>query len=74
MPLTYKNHTIVAGAARSQIGDNYIPVAYIGWDIASARGTHSMILRERFSTFEEASEFAYAEAKAWVDRHAEELD
>jgi hypothetical protein len=43
MPLTYKNHTIVAGAARSQISNNYIPVVYITWEIADRRGNHSII-------------------------------
>lgn len=33
-----------------------------------------ILLRERFPTFEEARDFAVAEAKAWVDRHPEEID
>lgn len=74
MPLIYKHHTLVAGAAKSQRTDNYIPVVYISWEIASARGSHSLISRQRFPTFEEASEFAYTEAKTWVDQHAAELD
>jgi hypothetical protein len=74
MPLTYRGHTLVAGAARSQISDDYIPVVYISWNIAGSGGTHSLICHERFPTFEEASAFAYTAAKAWVDRHAVEVD
>jgi hypothetical protein len=75
MPLLiYKKHTVVAGAARSQKGNDYIPVVYIAWEIAGSRSTHSVIPHERFPSFEEASEFAYAEGKAWVDRHVQEID
>jgi hypothetical protein len=74
MPITYKNHSVVAGAAESTMKGQYIPVVSISWGIDGTRGTHSMILRERFPTFAEASEFALAQAKAWVDQHAAELD
>jgi hypothetical protein len=75
MPTTYKRHTIVAGASRSQTAENFIPVAYIAWEVtAGDRGSHAMMSRDRFPTFEEASAFALEAAKAWVDRHAEELD
>jgi hypothetical protein len=75
MPLLYKGHTIVAGASRSQSGQNFIPVAYIAWELTpKERGTHAMISGTRWRTFEEASENAFAEAKAWVDRHSVEVD
>jgi hypothetical protein len=74
MPLTYKHHSIIAGAARSETTDKYIPVVYIGWEIGDKCGNHSIVSRERLFTFEEASQFAYLEAKAWIDRHAAELD
>lgn len=75
MPLLYKHHTIVAGASRSQTEDNYIPVAYISWGITPIeRGTHAMLSPSRYATFEEASAAAFADAKAWVDRHSQELD
>jgi hypothetical protein len=74
MPLIYKSHTIVAGAARSQSSQSYIPVAYIGWEIAGERGSQSLIMRERFPTFEKASNFALGNAQVWVDQHAAELN
>jgi hypothetical protein len=75
MPLYHKHHTIVAGASRNQTADNFIPVAYIAWELtAGERGSHAMVCDERFATFEEASAFASAAAKDWVDRHAEEVD
>jgi hypothetical protein len=75
MPLYYKRHIIVAGASRSQTAENFIPVAYIAWEIThSERGTHALISAQRFDTFEEASNAAFTEAKAWVDRHSAELD
>ncbi len=74
MPITYNGHSIVAGAAESTMRGQFIPVVYISWGIDGTKGNHSMIFRERFPTFEEASQFAYTEAKAWVDRHAAELD
>jgi hypothetical protein len=74
MPLIYKNHTVVAGATKSQKEDDYIPVIYIAWEVAGSRSTHSVIPQERFPSFEEATEFAYAEGRAWVDRHVEQID
>ena len=75
MPITYKNHSVVAGAAQSTQKGLYIPVVYIAWNITpTERGEHSLISRERYSTFEEASAAAFADAKAWVDRHSSELD
>jgi hypothetical protein len=75
MPLIYKNHTIVAGASRSKTAENFIPVAYIAWElIPGERGSYAMVLDERFPTFEEASVFASEAAKAWVDQYAAELD
>jgi hypothetical protein len=41
-------------------------VAYIGWEIAGVASNHAMIFRERFATFEEASNFAHNEALAWL--------
>jgi hypothetical protein len=32
-----------------------------------------MISPEQFFTFEDAANFAYAEAKVWVDRHVDNL-
>ncbi len=74
MPTIYKGHSVVAGAAESTMKGQYIPVVYISWGVDGTRGNHSMILRERFPTFEEASYFAVVKAKAWVDRHAAEVD
>jgi hypothetical protein len=75
MPLYYKHHIIVAGASRSQTADNFVPVAYIAWELTvGERGRHAMISSERFPTFEDASSAAVEDAKAWVDRHAAELD
>ena len=75
MPLLYKRHTIVAGASRSETGDGYIPIAYISWEITPIeRGTYAMISPSRYATFEEASAAAFADAKAWIDRHGEDLD
>ncbi len=52
MPTTYKRHTIVAGASRSQTAENFIPVAYIAWEVtAGDRGSHAMMSRDRFPTF-----------------------
>jgi hypothetical protein len=75
--LLYKQHTIVAGASHSTSEHNYIPVAYIVWDILSVpsitdRDFHAFLSRERYATFEEATGAAYAEAKAWVDKHLDE--
>jgi hypothetical protein len=75
MPLLYKGHTLVAGAAESTTKGQFIPVVYIAWNITpTERGEHSLISRERYSTFEEASAAAFADATAWVDRHSSELD
>lgn len=75
MPLLYKRYTIVAGGSLSTSSANYIPVAYIGWDITSTeRGSYALITDERYRTFEEASAAAFAAAKAWVDSHAVDLD
>jgi hypothetical protein len=75
MPTTYKRHMIVAGGSKSTTADNYIPVAYIGWDIpAGERNSYALVASERFATFEEASAFALEAAKAWVNRHIGELD
>jgi hypothetical protein len=75
MPLLYKRHTIVAGASKSTRGANFIPVAYISWEITETqRGTHAMISSARFGTFDEATNAAFAEATVWVDSHAEKLD
>ncbi len=75
MPLYYKHHTIVAGASRNQTAENFIPVAYIAWEVTNGeRGSLPLVCDERFITFENASDFATAAAKAWVDRHAEKLD
>jgi hypothetical protein len=74
MPITYKNHSLVAGAAESTMKGQYIPIVYISWGIDGTRGTHSLILRERFPTFEEASDYACVQAKAWVDNHAADAD
>jgi hypothetical protein len=75
MALLYNRHTIVAGASRSQSGRNYIPVAYIAWELTPhQQGTHAMISPTRCQTFEEASAVAFAEAKAWVERHSAEID
>jgi hypothetical protein len=74
MPLVYKGYSVVAGAAESTMKGQYIPVVYISWGTDGTRGNHSIILRERFPTFEEASQFAFTEAKAWVDRHAAEME
>jgi hypothetical protein len=74
MPIVYKGHSVVAGAAESTMKGQYIPVVYISWGVDGTRGNHSIILRERFPTFEEASDFAFEQAKIWVDRHAEEID
>ncbi len=35
-------------------------------DVGSERGEHSLILCQCYSTFEEASAAAFADAKAWV--------
>ena len=75
MPLTYKGHTIVAGAAPSHTAPNFIPVAYISWKLPGDQSSsYAMVPDERYLTFEEASAAALSEAKAWVDRHAEEID
>lgn len=74
MPLSYKDHTIVAAAARSQAQGNFIPVIHIAWKIAGESGTHSIVSRDRFPTSDEATDYAAAQAKAWIDRHAEESD
>ena len=71
MPLLYKGHTIVAGAAQSTQKGLYLPVVYIAWNLTPTnRGEHSLAPRERFATFEEASAAAYELAIAWVDNHA----
>jgi hypothetical protein len=70
-----QRHTIVAGASYDQTSADYIPVAYIGWELpADERGSHALLAPERFATFEEASAFALEAAKAWVDRHYHEVD
>jgi hypothetical protein len=75
MPQTYKRHVIVAGAFKSSNSEDFTPVAYIGWEITSEmQGRRALISRERYFTFEEASDAAYSEAKTWIDRHAENLD
>lgn len=51
-----------------------MPVAHITWTLTPAeRGSHVMICPEQFFTFEAAANFAYAEAKVWVDRHVDDL-
>jgi hypothetical protein len=75
MPLTYKGHTIVAGAAPSHTAPNFIPLAYIAWKFRADRSrSYAMVSDERYSTFEEASTAALSDAKAWVDRHFQHLD
>jgi hypothetical protein len=70
--LLYKDHTLVVGAAESTTKGQFIPVVYIAWNITpTERGEHSLISHERYSTFEEASAAAFADAKAWVDRHSD---
>jgi len=64
MPLLYRGHTIVGGAAPSQRSDGYIAVTYIAWQVtATERGRHAMISRQRYATFEEASAAAFADAE-----------
>jgi hypothetical protein len=75
MPLIYKNHTVIAGAAPSHTSSTFIPVVYIAWEIKpNERQSHSIVSDARYSTFEQASAAALDEAKAWVDRHTAELD
>jgi hypothetical protein len=75
MPVAYKNHTIVAGAAQSTQNGLYLPVVHIAWNFSSTnRGEHSIVPPERFPTFEEASAAAYQLAKTWVDNHAADTD
>lgn len=74
--LLYKHHTIVAGASHSASEGNYIPVCYISWNIPGVTSTdrdfYALISRERYATFEEATGAAYAEAKAWVEKHLDD--
>ena len=74
MPLIYKWHTILAGALRNESGGKFIPVAHVTWNLTATEcGSHTLISPERFFTFDEASEFAFAEVKFWVDRHVDDL-
>lgn len=51
-----------------------MPVAHITWTLTPAeRGSHVMICPEQFFTFDAAANFAYTEAKVWVDRHVDDL-
>ena len=74
MSASYKWHTILNGALRGESGGKFIPVAHISWTLTPGeRGSHVMISPEQFFTFEEAANFAYAEAQVWVDRHVDNL-
>jgi hypothetical protein len=74
MLASYKWHTILTGALRAQSEGKFMPVAHIAWSLTPGeRGSHIMISPEQFSTFEDAANFAYAEAKAWVDRHVDDV-
>jgi hypothetical protein len=75
MSLLYKGHTVVAGASRGDHGTDFIAVAYIAWSIKPGeRGSHCFISAEAYPSFDEATAVAYAEAKAWIDQHVDEID
>jgi hypothetical protein len=74
MSAKYKWHTVFAGALRDESGGKFIPVAYITWSLTpSESGCYALILPERFFTFDEATDSAFVEAKAWVDKHVDDL-
>jgi hypothetical protein len=74
MSSSYKWHTILSGALRGDSGGKFLPVAHITWTLTPGeRGSHVMIFPEQFFKFEDAANFAYSEATAWVDRHVDDL-
>jgi hypothetical protein len=74
MSVNYKWHTIFAGALRGESGGKFIPIAYIAWSLTPTEsGCYALISPQRFFTFDEASDSAYIEATAWIDRHVDDV-
>jgi hypothetical protein len=74
MSVNYKWHTIFAGALRSEGGGKLIPIAYITWSLTPTEsGCYTLIAPQRSFTFDEATDSALVEAKAWIDRRVDDL-
>jgi hypothetical protein len=54
--LVYKDYFIIAEATRDEISGKYKPIVLIAWYASDGkRNAHSLILRNRCTTFDEAT-------------------
>jgi hypothetical protein len=73
----YKGYVIIASAARDETTGEWRPVSSVSWQRPGngSRGIHLFNdISERFASFAEATSFAMALARNWVDRRGGILD
>jgi hypothetical protein len=73
----YKGYVIIASASRDGATGEWRPIASVSWQRPGqrSRGIHLFSdLPERYATFEEATSFAMATARNWIDRRRGVLD
>jgi hypothetical protein len=73
----YKDYVIIASASQDEATGEWRPVASVSWQSPAQkrRGIHLFSdLPDRYATFDEATSFAMATAKNWIDRHQGGLD
>jgi hypothetical protein len=73
----YNGYVIIASASRDDATGQWLPVASVSWHRPghASRGVQLFTdITERFASSADATSYAMAIAKSWIDRHRGSVD